>query len=397
MQKQNHNFKYMLVPCAVCLSDRFELLYSDKRCVSTEDTITKFNVNVGVCLACGHLYSKAVPVEQELFEYYANSYPKPKLGGSYYSLDKRLKQINRFSTGCDIYYELGANQFSEVHHHIAEKYRRVILDDPNQELGNLGSNAPRDDTVSFAATYGVLEHLIDPGGALKRLFALLRPGGNLLVEVPNQDLYSYNMTNLQFCEHLQHFSAPGFISLASRIGFRPIHVSFKEAGSWQCFLVVLQKPEERDEAHSCSGALDLCSGMVLSSIARVREGVFLIDEFKTRIGSVKHESAKQTRQGKVTILYGANEIAQWVLDGLNPSDNNIIIVDDDPKKINYLPIWRTLPSTSLVPFKDQIGYVVFCSERLSARMKQNLINAGISFDPNAVCVLDFKENFKHQD
>jgi SAM-dependent methyltransferase len=89
----------------------------------------------------------------------------------------------------------------------------------------------------------VLEHLDDPGAALERLTGWLRPGGVLLVGVPNRASLQARLTggrwfHLDAPRHRTHFTAHGLELLLRGHGLEPLHSTHVLAehnpfGLWQ--------------------------------------------------------------------------------------------------------------------------------------------------------------------
>lgn len=84
------------------------------------------------------------------------------------------------------------------------------------------------DVIVFA---DVLEHLMDPTAALVDAAALLRPGGSVVVSVPNithgsvrlallQGRWRYTETGLLDRTHIRFFNRDGFVSLFADAGYR---------------------------------------------------------------------------------------------------------------------------------------------------------------------------------
>jgi SAM-dependent methyltransferase len=75
----------------------------------------------------------------------------------------------------------------------------------------------------------VLEHLPDPRSALARVTELLRPGGTLIVSVPNSDsvqarLGGDDWLHLDIPRHLYHFNPRSLERLVERSGLRVDHI-----------------------------------------------------------------------------------------------------------------------------------------------------------------------------
>jgi 2-polyprenyl-3-methyl-5-hydroxy-6-metoxy-1,4-benzoquinol methylase len=81
-------------------------------------------------------------------------------------------------------------------------------------------------SVDAATVWHVLEHLDDPAAALARIATWLRPGGTLLVGVPNLDSWQARIGgarwfHLDVPRHRVHFTVAGVETLLVRSGFQP--------------------------------------------------------------------------------------------------------------------------------------------------------------------------------
>ena len=104
-------------------------------------------------------------------------------------------------------------------------------------------------SLDAATLWHVLEHLHEPAGALAEIHSWLRPGGALLVGVPNlaslqARLGIRSWYHLDVPRHRVHFTPQGLRALLERTGFTPIrthHLLFEHNpfGMWQSFVSLL--------------------------------------------------------------------------------------------------------------------------------------------------------------
>lgn len=88
------------------------------------------------------------------------------------------------------------------------------------------------DVVTF---WHVLEHLHDPLGELQEAYRVLKPGGLLVVDVPNiaswqARLFGAGWRALDTPRHLYHFSPPSLKAMLARAGFTPFKLSYWSPG-----------------------------------------------------------------------------------------------------------------------------------------------------------------------
>ncbi|MHB8659146.1 MAG: class I SAM-dependent methyltransferase [Solirubrobacteraceae bacterium] len=98
-------------------------------------------------------------------------------------------------------------------------------------------------SLDAVTLWHVLEHLDDPGAALARIAGWLRPGGPLLVGVPNLDSWQARLGgerwyHLDVPRHRTHFTPAGLGELLSRSGFEPaathhLLLEHNPFGMWQ--------------------------------------------------------------------------------------------------------------------------------------------------------------------
>jgi SAM-dependent methyltransferase len=101
-------------------------------------------------------------------------------------------------------------------------------------------------SLEAVTVWHVLEHLDDPAGALSRIRHWLRPGGSLLVGVPNlasaqSRLGGSRWYHLDVPRHRVHFTPAGIGSLLRASGFEPVRTHHVLAehnpfGMWQSLI-----------------------------------------------------------------------------------------------------------------------------------------------------------------
>jgi SAM-dependent methyltransferase len=122
---------------------------------------------------------------------------------------------------------------SEAAATIGADVRRAGLEDAEIEEGS----------VDVATLWHVLEHLDEPAPALDRLHDWLRPGGGLLVGVPNLASWQARIGgsrwyHLDVPRHRIHFTPPGLYALLTSHGFRVVRAEHRllehnPFGMWQ--------------------------------------------------------------------------------------------------------------------------------------------------------------------
>jgi SAM-dependent methyltransferase len=92
-------------------------------------------------------------------------------------------------------------------------------------LGNLTQAPVARESCGVVTMFHVLEHLPDPAGFLRAAGELLRPGGRLVVQVPNLDCWQYRLlgrrwNGVDVPRHLTDFRANDLERLLRQCGFR---------------------------------------------------------------------------------------------------------------------------------------------------------------------------------
>lgn len=114
---------------------------------------------------------------------------------------------------------------------------------PSVELATIEDAAVEPSSLDAVSLWHVLEHVDDPAAALQRVAGWLRPGGALLVGVPNlaslqARLGGERWFHLDLARHRTHFTPAGLRALLARTGFevvaeRHVLAEHNPFGMWQ--------------------------------------------------------------------------------------------------------------------------------------------------------------------
>jgi SAM-dependent methyltransferase len=125
----------------------------------------------------------------------------------------------------------------------ADEIRSGTVDHVRVERAGIAQADIEGGSLDVVTAWHVLEHLDDPGDALQRIRGWLRPGGALLVGVPNlasaqAGLGGSRWYHLDVPRHRVHFTPAGIRSLLRMSGFEPVRTHHVLAehntfGMWQ--------------------------------------------------------------------------------------------------------------------------------------------------------------------
>lgn len=102
--------------------------------------------------------------------------------------------------------------------------------------GSLGKSPVAAESCAAVTMFHVLEHLFDPAAYLDEARRILKPGGRLIVQVPNADSWQFLIlgeywNGVDIPRHLLHFRAKDLQSLLENCGFelvRTKHFSWRD-------------------------------------------------------------------------------------------------------------------------------------------------------------------------
>jgi len=208
------------------------------------------------CRACGFLFAPVASAE-ELHRLYTTDYFDAYPGGQAYDADEaqrrheaavRLRWLRRYRTGGRLL-EIGSAsgwflaqargagfdvEGVEPAADVASG-ARARWDVPVQAATAESAELP-EEGLDIVVAWHALEHIAHPAGVLRRLHAALRPGGLLMIEVPNVESAASRAQgaawfHLDLAHHVGHYAPSTLHDLLRRTGFEPMQVdTFPTAG-----------------------------------------------------------------------------------------------------------------------------------------------------------------------
>jgi len=225
--------------CNLCSGREFKVLYREglfKLCR---------------CVRCGLIYVNPHPQKANLFEHYDKNYYAPWLKSEIKERRKmwrrRLNKIESFKArgrlldvgcGTGLFLDEAKNRGWEVFGTEVSKYARdYIRKSFGIEVfhGEFKDNVFDEGFFDVVTFWHVLEHMFDPLGNLIEAYRVLKPGGLIVIAVPNVNNYIFQAAYLcvKFRKlkpfslnnrevHLYHFSPNTLKKMIEKAGFLPL-------------------------------------------------------------------------------------------------------------------------------------------------------------------------------
>jgi 2-polyprenyl-3-methyl-5-hydroxy-6-metoxy-1,4-benzoquinol methylase len=254
-------------PCNLCgASDAAPIYHLHDYRFNKPETTTQFVK----CGQCGLVYQNPRPTIDEMSAHYPDEYEPYHTGNRQpqdarlasatvsYGTAKRCRFVTRFHPQGGRLLEVGcaAGQFLramklipgwsvqgvEINPGIAQTAREQYgLDIITGALEQ--TNFP-DDTFDVVVLWDVLEHLHNPQQGLQKIGRILKPGGSLVLRVPNLDswdarLFGKYWSGLDAPRHLYVFSRATLVTLLQKNKFEIITQSCR-LGTYPAFVISLQ-------------------------------------------------------------------------------------------------------------------------------------------------------------
>ena len=163
----------------------------------------------------------------------------------------------------------------------------------------------------------VIEHVVDPVGFIRGIHVLLRPGGALLLSMPN---VLANPGDMVVADHVNHFSEASLLHTLASGGF---DVSVVDTTSFPgAFFVVAIRSEKTVK-------LKQIAALVRGAVERASE---ICDFWRTISGILERQA--ETLRGRKVALYGAGFYGSWIFSRIGTRIETTAFLDQNPNMQN---------------------------------------------------------------
>ena len=351
--------------CDICGSNKIEPLWQYGHRTRTRSHTYNWESCIVVCSVCGFCFASPAPSHDDLEKFYADSFTSYAKQEVAYSVTNRSDLLAKHCTG-GTYVEIGSsNNNKELVVELNKKYSEIILVEPNDsalskycDIASVPSNIA--DTI---AAYSVLEHVANLNEFLSHCKRILRPGGKILLEVPNIGYYPIFPLALFLGEHITHFSPQTLTILMEQNGFSLIDVSFKNAGNPLCFVGVFTHEDGKK-----SQAIGRGKDEVLYSKACVEGGVGAIQDYLDNMKKCRAALEKAAQANENSVVWAANRNSLLLLNKWSLPSGAVVVDSDERKKNLFADVSVTIPDDTFDHIISAKCFVI-CTSRHADNIK----------------------------
>ena len=228
----------MMYRCHLCAS-------ADLRLFSPTDAKNRQPLSMALCRSCSLVQQTQLPDRAELHEYYSRQYRqdyKQSVTPTPYRIHRAgrvaLERLSRLLPYREPHHQLlcdvgaGGGELVFMAHQAGlsarglephEGYSEFAREQYGVSIETGGIDQLTPGCADVVTLFHVLEHLPDPMRAMAQIHEGLRPGGLLVIEVPNILQWDASPSNTYFGAHLFYFNRLTLLALASA-HFEPVSV-----------------------------------------------------------------------------------------------------------------------------------------------------------------------------
>ena len=335
---------WLEVDCQVCGAKEAEAVY--ERSFETAE-LDRAHMRLVLCSRCGFLYASPRPSPETMAEHYRSS---PSASGAVWHAHgkgSRHERIAAYRSGfvarlreelpaSGSVLDVGSSQGDMLCAYDLPEWRLVGLEPSAlaaaraRERGlevveaSLESNDLPPASFDLVTCWSVLEHVWDVRSAVAELARLTKPGGHLVVYVPDSARPTAQISEFFSFEHLSHFTTGTLYRLVQDVGLHPLRLEHSEGPGLTLALrredvastAALPVPDDRDE--------------LVAALRRYgHERAAFEDGIRRRF---EHLLADWREHSTRVALFGAGEHTRFLLDLVGLGEHLVAVLDSDPTK-----------------------------------------------------------------
>ena len=348
--------------CECCGGGDLELMWTSKSVVVRKINTWEFPVNISICRDCGFCFSSPSPNNDDLMKYHEDGNVGFKGESLPYSIDERLRILNKYKVPDGIFVEIGGDDPGEFHQKCSRYFSQLISIEVTQDLKNKSININNlKQSVDVITHYDVLEHVLDVKNFLSNCYDALKRGGVMICEVPNLKLYPDNLL-LQEFEHVNHFTISSLSMIAEKAGFNLIE--FDDICSRPYGFVAIFRKDDSNKDYNKKN---------INEFSEARESVIgglkQIDINNIQLLSVRKKISQLTKDNKKIILWGVTDLLRSLLNDYKISDQ-VMVVDSDPRRKDDLIMYGVKVGQPIKYINEFLNsdLLVICAPRYSSEI-----------------------------
>jgi cyclopropane fatty-acyl-phospholipid synthase-like methyltransferase len=256
---------YLQKECPLCHSNDLKPIRNEKNdfCKDAKPNVTHFHdtwIQLMECQKCEFCFTKEIPIDPDFFPARydiqfdpaaeaQNNFKEHILEQSFNLLKKHgrtsgeLLDIGCFAGILMRYSEkLGFNSNGVELNPTMADYSKEVLG-LNVYKGTILSFPCEEEKYDVITLIDVLEHLLEPREILEKCFKILKPGGQILIKVPNchPQIFKQTIANKTGISdvgmfgafgHINHFSQKSLNNILTEVGFKPQECIVAQSETW---------------------------------------------------------------------------------------------------------------------------------------------------------------------
>jgi predicted SAM-dependent methyltransferase len=314
--------------CECCDGDNLELMWTSKNVVVRKVHTWEFPVNVSICRNCGFCFSSPSPNSDDLIKYHEDGNVGFKGINLPYSIEERLRTLNKYKVPDGVFVEIGGDVPGEFHQKASQYFTKLISIEITKDLKNKSINISNlKEKIDVISHYDVLEHILEVKLFLSNCYTALKRGGVMICEVPNLKLYPDNLL-LQEFEHVNHFTISSLSRIAEKIGFSLVEFDNICSRPYGFVAIFRKDASEKSYNKEYKNEFTQTRQSIVGGLKQIHNN----DIHLTNIRKKMHQLAKDNKK---VILWGVTDLLRSLLKDYKLSDK-AIIVDSDPRRKDHL-------------------------------------------------------------